>query len=52
MIKVAQTLLGMNVRLLTLKTEVRVNSASLKKAIASTHRLVGKSGRTMSRYRS
>ena len=48
--EVAQTLLGINVRLLTLKKESKVNMASLKKEIASTQRLVGKSAKTMSRF--
>ena len=48
--EVAQTLLGINVRLLTLKKEAKVNMVSLKKEIASTQRLVGKSAQTMSRF--
>jgi signal transduction histidine kinase len=48
--EVAQTLLGINVRLLALKRESTVNSEGLKKEIASTQRLVEKSVKTMSRF--
>jgi signal transduction histidine kinase len=48
--EVAQTLLGINVRLLTLKKEATVNTEGLKKEIASTQRLVEKSAKTMSRF--
>ena len=48
--EVAQTLLGISVRLLTLKKEATVNMATLKKEIASTQRLVGRSAQTMSRF--
>lgn len=48
--EVAQTLLGINVRLLTLKKEATVNMAGLKKEIASTQRLVKSSVKTMSRF--
>jgi signal transduction histidine kinase len=48
--EVAQTLLGINVRLLTLKQEATGNMEGLKKEIASTQRLVKKSVQTMSRY--
>jgi signal transduction histidine kinase len=48
--EVAQTLLGINVRLLTLKKEATVNTKGLKKEIASTQRLVEKSAQTMSRF--
>src|ERR1043166_7280926 len=48
--EVAQTLLGINVRLLTLKKEATVNTEDLNKEIASTQRLVGKSVKTMSRF--
>ena len=48
--EIAQTLLGINVRLLTLKKEATVNTEGLKKEIASTQRLVGKSVKTMSRF--
>jgi signal transduction histidine kinase len=45
--EIAQTLLGINVRLLSLKHEARSNSKGLKKEIASTQRLVVKSARTV-----
>jgi len=48
--EVAQTLLGINVRLLTLKKEATVNMTGLKKEIASTQRLVENSVKTMSRF--
>jgi signal transduction histidine kinase len=48
--EVAQTLLGINVRLLTLKQEAAVNSKGLKKEIANTQRLVEKSMKTMGRF--
>jgi signal transduction histidine kinase len=48
--EVAQTLLGINVRLVTLKKEATVNTKGLKKEIASTQRLVEKSAKTMSRF--
>ena len=48
--EVAQTLLGINVRLLTLKQETTVNSKGLKKEIANTQRLVEKSMKTMGRF--
>ena len=48
--EVAQTLLGINVRLLTLKKEATVKTKGLKKEIASTQRLVGKSAKMMSRF--
>ncbi len=38
--EIAQTLLGINVRLLTLKKEAAINTGGLKKEIASTQRLV------------
>jgi signal transduction histidine kinase len=41
--EIAQTLLGINVRLLSLKQEARVNTKGLKNEIASTQRLVIKS---------
>ena len=41
--EIAQTLLGINVRLLSLKQEARRNSKGLKNEIASTQRLVAKS---------
>lgn len=48
--EIAQTLLGINVRLLTLKKEATVNTKGFKKEIASTQRLVEKSVKTMSRF--
>lgn len=48
--EIAQTLLGINVRLLALKAKATVNSKGLKKEIAGTHRLVEKSAKTMRRY--
>ena len=48
--EIAQTLLGINVRLLTLKTEATVNAKGLKKEIASTQRLVENSVKTMRRF--
>jgi signal transduction histidine kinase len=38
--EIAQTLLGINVRLLSLKKEATLNTAGLQKEIASTQRLV------------
>jgi signal transduction histidine kinase len=45
--EIAQTLLGINVRLLSLKHEARSNSKGLKNDIASTQRLVVKSARSV-----
>jgi signal transduction histidine kinase len=47
--EIAQTLLGINVRLLSLKHEARSNSKGLKNEIASTQRLVAKSARSVRR---
>ncbi len=47
--EVAQTLLGINVRLLSLKQESQVNTRGLKSEIASTQRLVAKSARSVRR---
>jgi signal transduction histidine kinase len=47
--EIAQTLLGINVRLLSLKQEARTNTKGLKKEIASTQRLVVKSARSVRR---
>jgi signal transduction histidine kinase len=47
--EIAQTLLGINVRLLSLKQEARSNSRGLKNEIASTQRLVVKSARSVRR---
>jgi signal transduction histidine kinase len=48
--EIAQTLLGINVRLLTLKKEATVNARGLKKEIASTQRLVKQSVQTINRF--
>ena len=45
--EIAQTLLGINVRLLSLKQEARSNTKGLKNEIASTQRLVVKSARSV-----
>jgi len=47
--EIAQTLLGINVRLLTLKEEARGNTRGLKNEIASTRRLVVKSATSVRR---
>ena len=47
--EVAQTLLGINVRLLTLKQESQVNTKGLKEEIASTQRLVATSAKSVRR---
>jgi len=47
--EIAQTLLGINVRLLSLKQEARNNKKGLKNEIASTQRLVIKSAKSMRR---
>jgi signal transduction histidine kinase len=47
--EIAQTLLGINVRLLTLKQEARTNTQGLKNEIASTQRLVVKSAKSVHR---
>jgi signal transduction histidine kinase len=47
--EIAQTLLGINVRLLSLKQEARSNTRGLKNEIASTQRLVAKSARSVRR---
>ena len=48
--EIAQILLGINVRLLTLKKESVVNGGRLKKDIASTQRLVDKSVTSITRF--
>ena len=48
--EIAQTLLGINVRLLTLKKEAAVDAGSLKKEIVSTQRLVDKSVKSIKRF--
>ncbi len=47
--EIAQTLLGINVRLLSLKLEARRNRRGLQNAIAYTRRLVAKSARSVRR---
>ena len=47
--EIAQTLLGINVRLFTLKQESRTNTAGFKNKIASTQQLVVKSARSVRR---
>jgi signal transduction histidine kinase len=47
--EIAQTLLGINVRLLSLKQEARLNTKGLKNEISSTRRLVVKSAKTVRR---
>jgi len=48
--EIAQTLLGINVRLLTLKKEAAVSARGFKKEIASTQRLVDKAGKSIKRF--
>ena len=48
--EVAQTLLGINVRLLTLKRAAKGNKASLKKEIANTQRLVRTSVQSINQF--
>ena len=48
--EIAQTLLGIHVRLVTLKKEAAVNAKGLKKEIASTHDLVEKSKKILRQY--
>lgn len=45
--EIAQTLLGINVRLLSLKQEARTTTTGLKNEIASTQRLVAKSAQSV-----
>jgi signal transduction histidine kinase len=45
--EIAQTLLGINVRLLSLKSEARSNSKGFKKQITSTQKLVAHSARSV-----
>ena len=47
--EITQTLLGINVRLLTLKQEARTNTKGLKNEIASTQQLVLKSAKSVRR---
>jgi signal transduction histidine kinase len=48
--EIAQTLLGINVRLLTLKKEAAIDAGGLKKEIASAQRLVDKSVKSIKRF--
>jgi len=48
--EIAQTLLGINVRLLTVKEAASRDAKSLNKEIASTQRLVDISARTVERF--
>jgi signal transduction histidine kinase len=48
--EIAQTLLGINVRLLTLKKESAINAGGFKKDIASTQQLVDKSVKSIKRF--
>ena len=48
--EIAQTLLGINVRLLTLKKEAAVNAEGFKKEIASTQRLADKAKQSIKRF--
>jgi signal transduction histidine kinase len=48
--EIAQTLLGINVRLLSLKQQARSSTSDLKNEIASTQRLVLKSARSVRRF--
>jgi signal transduction histidine kinase len=47
--EIAQTLLGINVRLLSLKQDAKANTHRLKNEIASTQKLVAASARTVRR---
>ena len=48
--EIAQTLLGINVRLLTLKQEASATAQGFKKEIASTQRLVDDAGKSIKRF--
>jgi signal transduction histidine kinase len=48
--EIAQTLLGIKIRLLTLKTAAKGGTASLKKEIANTQRLVQESVRSIDQF--
>ena len=48
--EIAQTLVGINVRLVTLKKEATVSAAGLQKEIASTRRLVDKSMKSINQF--
>lgn len=48
--EIAQTLLGIHIRLLTLKKEASINALGLRKEIVSTRQLVDKSVRSIKRF--
>jgi signal transduction histidine kinase len=48
--EIAQTLLGIHIRLLTLKKEAEVNALGLRKEIVSAQRVVDKSVKTIERF--
>lgn len=48
--EIAQTLLAIHLRLLTLRTSAQANTESLKKEIANTQRLVKESARMFKRW--
>ena len=48
--EIVQTLLGIHVRLLTLKKEAAIDAGGLKKEIVSTQRLVDKSVKSIKRF--
>src|SRR5437899_217500 len=48
--EIAQTLLGINVRLLTLRKEAAANASGFKKEIAGTQRLADKAERSVKRF--
>jgi signal transduction histidine kinase len=48
--EIAQTLLGINVRLLTLKNDATIDATGFKKEIASTQRLVEESIKSINRF--
>src|SRR5208282_377386 len=48
--EITQSLLGINVRLLSLKQEARTNTKGLKNEIANTQRLVVKSAKSVRRF--
>jgi signal transduction histidine kinase len=48
--EIAQTLLGVNVRLLTLRKEAALNAKGFKKDISNTQRLVDKSVKSIKRF--
>ena len=48
--EIAQTLLGINVRLLTLKQQVAMNAESIRRDIADTQKLVEESVKSITRF--